>query len=127
MYIIFAFVVLIVLDAVSDATLNKPFKHFLAALHILGWLMFPVVIANLPFAPNLTFWPEFLIPVAGYVCLRYLLFDAVWNIVSGKKLSYIGTTSLYGKILSKVHPSFVFFTKASAGAVGIIILLKDYV
>lgn len=110
---IIAFAILIILDAIGDALKNKPVKHLIEALHIGGWLML------LCFAPPMNIF----VTIAGYVLLRYFLFDAVWNVTSGKRIDYIGDTSLYDRILSKVHPSLIVFTKLLAGAISIYLLL----
>lgn len=40
--------------------------------------------------------------LGGYVLLRLALFDLIFNISAGVKLTYIGTTKLYDKILQKI-------------------------
>jgi len=116
-------ILLIVLDAIGDATTDKPVKHIVQGGLVLGWLCFPIYL----FYFKLWGWVMFsdcLIMISGYICLRYLLFDAVWNLTREQRIDYIGTTSAYDKILQRVHPSLIFFTKLMAGITGIIILLR---
>ena len=122
--IILVFILLIILDALSDGLRNKPVKHLFAALHIGGWLMFPVYLYQ-HYEWHWVLWPDFLIMIAGYGCLRYFLFDATWNISAGKRLDYVGSTSLYDRILSKMHPTLVLYTKLLAGMAAISILLTN--
>jgi len=114
--IIAAFILLIVLDAVGDAVKNKPLKHLLQTFLVGFWLL-------MIYAGAFMELPEIHTAVIGYALLRYFLFDAVWNVTSGKRIDYIGSTSLYDKILSGVHPSMILFTKLIAGATGIGILI----
>jgi hypothetical protein len=121
--IILAFVILILLNAVSDGTLNKPTKHILSAFHVLGWLLFPVFIFYTEQWQWVTF-PDFLVMLLGYACLRYFLFDFAWNIARGQRIDYVGHTSFYDKLIGKVHPSFVLLTKIIAAILGVSLLIN---
>ena len=112
------FILLIVLNAISDGLKNKPLKHLFAALHILGWLMFPEYLYK-TLDWHWALYPDFFEMIGIYALLRYFLFDGVWNIVRGKKIDYIGSTSLYDKLLSKIHPGFILYTKLLAAMVAI--------
>jgi hypothetical protein len=61
--------------------------------------------------------------IVGFVFVRYFLFDAVYNKVRGLKLTYVGSSKLYDRILQRVGTSYIVFTKVCAGIVGTFFLL----
>jgi hypothetical protein len=60
--------------------------------------------------------------IIGFIFVRFLVFDVVWNIVRGVKWNYYGTTKLYDRIMIRLG-SFGWFIKAVAGIVGIVFLM----
>jgi hypothetical protein len=70
-----------------------------------------------PFIINSTDWLAY---GAGYILIRAAIFDPIYNISRGNKLSYLGNSSLYNRILKKFKaPShgywFMRFIFAVAG------------
>ena len=59
----------------------------------------------------------------SYFALRFFLFDYTWNLFAGKPLGYIGTTSLYDKLIRHIHPAINNLAKFVFGALAIIFLL----
>ena len=112
-------ILLIVLDAVGDAVKDKPIKHLVQAFNVLAWLMLPVLLSS-----DFTTYPGFLIMIGGYIGLRFLLFDAAWNITRGEKIDFIGTTSTYDEFLNNFHPTFVLYIKLLAGTIAVFLLLN---
>lgn len=60
--------------------------------------------------------------VIGFVFVRFLVFDVVWNIVRGVRWNYYGNTKLYDRIMIR-SGSFGWFIKAIAGIMGIVFLM----
>lgn len=61
--------------------------------------------------------------VTGFVFVRFLIFDVVWNLTRGVKWNYYGTTKLYDRIMVKLG-SWGWFMKVVCGIVGIVFLIK---
>lgn len=59
----------------------------------------------------------------SYFALRFFLFDYIWNIFAHKRLGYIGTTSLYDKILRRINPAMVNLAKFVFGILAIVFLI----
>ena len=62
--------------------------------------------------------------ITGFVLIRFLIFDYIYNKTRGIPLYYTGTTKLYDKLLSKVPGHFILFVKVILGIVGTIFLLN---
>lgn len=60
--------------------------------------------------------------ITGFVFVRFLIFDYVWNLSRGVKLNYYGTTKLYDRIMFSLG-SWGHFMKFVLGTVGIVFLL----
>lgn len=60
--------------------------------------------------------------ITGFVFVRFLIFDYVWNLSRGVKLNYYGTTKLYDRIMTSLG-SWGHFMKFVLGVVGIVFLL----
>jgi len=60
--------------------------------------------------------------ITGFVFVRFLVFDVVWNLVRGVAWNYYGTTKWYDRILVKLG-SWGWFMKAICGIVGIVFLM----
>lgn len=61
--------------------------------------------------------------ITGFILIRFLLFDFVYNKVRGLPVLFIGSTKIYDKLLSKVPNNFILFVKVIAGIVGTAFLL----
>jgi len=59
--------------------------------------------------------------IAGFVFVRFLIFDVVWNLVRGVKWNYYGN-KLYDRIMASLG-SFGWFLKAIWGIVGTCFLM----
>ena len=60
--------------------------------------------------------------IAGFVFVRFMIFDVIWNLVRGVKWNYYGTTKLYDRIMSQLG-SWGWFMKFVLGVVGICFLM----
>ena len=90
-------------------------------------LMSSVMLVAL-FILALIFRPEYdnrqiVLIALSYFALRFFLFDYIWNLFAGMPLIYIGTTSLYDKLLRRIHPAMVNLMKFVFGALAIIFLI----
>ena len=82
---------LILLDAVGDAFRSRGWQiphHLMEALHEGSWI---------GLLYYFTGWVN-IIPV--YILSRIAIFDVVYNLVAGNKLSYIGKSSIYGIVMT---------------------------
>ena len=60
--------------------------------------------------------------VVGFVFVRFLIFDVVYNLVRGLRWNYIGNTKIYDKVMAKLG-GFGWFVRIICGIVGIIFLI----
>lgn len=60
--------------------------------------------------------------IAGFIFVRFLVFDVVWNLVRGVRWNYYGTTKLYDRIMASLG-SWGWFMKLVCGIVGIVFLM----
>lgn len=115
---------LIVFEAIGEALIKKHcpklsliiFKWWLQWIIAIGlFLVWLVIVLNLNYVPV---WKL----IIGFVFVRFLVFDVVWNIVRGVKWNYYGTTKLYDRLMVKLG-SFGWFMKVVCGIVGIVFLM----
>ena len=121
--ILICYILSILCGAAGDALDHRGKKiagHILQGSEILIWLT--LFILALIAQPDYTTTQLVLIALS-YFALRFFLFDYTWNLFAGKPLGYIGTTSLYDKLISKLAPAMVHFLKVILGVVAIIYLL----
>lgn len=92
---------LITAEAISDAfydngskTLSGVFEFILKAVMTLVVLLWIYGIDSV-FVYDLPLWQL----IGGYVLLRFALFDAVYNLVRGLRIFYIGNSKIYDKLL----------------------------
>lgn len=86
-YILLILLSLVLANAIEDSFRTKNKKvlaHIYNSIHIVGWFYL------MKFDFNWTY-------VFQYILIRFALFDITWNLIVGKPLFYIGTTSLYDK------------------------------
>jgi hypothetical protein len=60
--------------------------------------------------------------IMGFVFVRFMIFDIVWNLSRGVKWNYYGTTKIYDRIMDKLG-SWGWFMKGVLGIVGICFLM----
>jgi hypothetical protein len=60
--------------------------------------------------------------IAGFIFVRFLIFDIAWNIARGVKWNYYGTTKLYDRIMTELA-SWGWMVKFVLGVMGICFLL----
>lgn len=74
---------------------------------------------------NMWMWynEKFWIYVAGYVLLRFALFDIIHNVSAGLPVFYIGTTKLFDIIMAKLV-SWGWFVRFIGGIIGVTWLVK---
>jgi hypothetical protein len=108
-------------EAVAEALLKK---RYTTSFIFKGWVQWLIAIALflvwfvIAYRSDIETWKLIL----GFVFVRFLVFDVVWNIVRGVKWNYYGTTKLYDRIMIRLG-SFGWFIKAVAGIVGIVFLM----
>ncbi len=76
------------------------------------------------------FWSLFLPKyIIGWVCIRYALFDIIYNISAGNKWYYIGRVKLFDRLMRKFTKKiprsyFSFWTRFLTLILGISLILK---
>jgi len=99
--------------AVSEV-IFKGWVQWLIAIVLFGvWLIITLVCIN----SYIPVWKLIL----GFVFVRFLVFDVVWNLVRGVKWNYYGN-KLYDRIMASLG-SFGWFLKAIWGIVGTCFLM----
>lgn len=86
---------LIIYDAVGDALRARGKQiphHILESVSVAAWFALIVIIAR-----GRLEWSDRLIVM--YITLRIAIFDIIFNVIKGNKWSYVGESSLYGKLL----------------------------
>ena len=61
--------------------------------------------------------------LTGFVFVRFLMFDVIYNVTRGLPLLFMGSTKLFDRILSKVPASFLAFVRVVLGIIGICFLI----
>jgi len=93
------FIVIIFLDAIGDALYDKHLKTLSGVIQTL-LLTFFITCTCLVDADTLLWpitWEGVIWLMVGYVCLRYALFDFVYNVSRGLHPFYTGSTKLLDK------------------------------
>ena len=86
----------IIVDAVGDAFRkngNQIPHHFFEATNVAIWIGVIVIVARGDIQ-----WFNRLIVM--YITARIAIFDITFNIIAGNKWSYVGKSSLYGRLLT---------------------------
>ena len=122
--IVFYFIILVILDAVGDATLNKGAKHIIQAVNVLAWLFLGTFIFYTK-QWNFLVFPDVLVMIAAYIGIRFFLFDWIWNGVRKMPIAYFGSTSVYDIFMKQFNPVFVIFIKFVVG-IGSMILIINF-
>lgn len=60
--------------------------------------------------------------IVGFVFVRFLIFDPIWNIARGQKWDYYGTTKWYDRFMVKLG-NWGWFMKLICGIVGVCFLM----
>ena len=114
-----------VLEAVHEALYDNGSKLLSGIIEaILKALIVSIALAwfagihlfNLDYIP---FWKLF----TGFVFVRFLMFDVIYNVIRGLPLLFMGSTKLFDKIFSKVPASFLAFVRVVLGIIGICFLI----
>jgi len=111
----------IILNGVGDGLNNnnhKTWGHTCNALSIGTLLVSPFIIHY-----DKSKWYGYIL---DYAFLRYSLFDASYNIASGQRYNYIGTTAGTDIIFRKAPTNFRTFTKGISLIVGIALPINDF-
>ena len=61
--------------------------------------------------------------ILGFVFIRFLIFDIIYNLTRGLQWNYIGNTKIYDKLISKLG-GFGWFVRLILGIIGIVFLLQ---
>ena len=93
----------IVSGAIGDGLNDKGKK-------LIGHAFKAVEIGSLLISPFIIYTNLWLAYIASYLLIRASIFDPIYNITRGNKLSYIGDSSLWGKFLKKLKaPSYGYW------------------
>ena len=111
-------------EAVYEALYDKGQKALSVIFELV--LKVGIVIICLYYLSGYRFLLYELIPMwkvfAGFVLLRFAMFDLTWNLVRGVKWNYYGTVKLYDRLMAKLG-GYGWFLKIIAGIVGVCFLL----
>ena len=86
----------IIYDAVGDALRAKGKQiphHILEVVGVAMWFVIVVLIAR-----GRLEWHDKLLIM--YITCRIAIFDVIFNVIKGNKWSYVGTSSIYGIVVS---------------------------
>jgi hypothetical protein len=125
MILLITALVFILTEAILEALLKKRypnsfiFKWWVQWIIAIGLFLIWLFLIALPFDK---YFVETWKLIAGFVFVRYLVFDVVWNLVYGVKWDYYGTTKLYDRVMTKLG-SWGWMMKAICGIIGICFLL----
>jgi hypothetical protein len=97
--ILFYAILFILFEAIGEALLKK---HYPTSYIFKGWLQWVIAIALFliwfVIAYNFDkYYVETWKLITGFVFVRALIFNPIYNIVSGLPISYYGTTKLYDR------------------------------
>lgn len=110
--IIILYILSILFNAVGDG-LNDSGKKGIG--HILQALAFiPLLFDN----------PIWYVAIPSYTLLNIALFDYAYNISRGEDIDFVGTTSLWDRLISKVPFGFMLFVRLMAFIVGIFLIIN---
>ena len=118
-------ILFILFEAVTEAILKKRYP---SSWIFKGWVQWVIAIALFALWFVIIFLCDgYVIEtwklILGFIFVRFLVFDVVWNLVYGVKWSYYGKTKLYDRIMDSLG-SWGWFMKAVCGIVGIVFLLN---
>lgn len=110
-------------EAIYEALYDKGKKSLSAIFEFV--LKIGIVVICLYYLSGYRFLLYHIIPMwkvfAGFVLLRFAMFDLTWNLVRGVKWNYYGTVKLYDRIMTKLG-GYGWFLKIIAGIVGVCFL-----
>jgi hypothetical protein len=107
-------------DAIGDASLDTGDKmngHLFASLSILLLLLLLAIGREVTIG-------QWIWLVVGYVFIRFAIFDLTYNAIADLPWYYIGSTSLYDKVMSLWGGGALLFARIIAGIGGISILIR---
>jgi len=113
-------------EAICEALIRKHCSK-LSEIIFKWWLQWiiAIVLFAVWFVLALNF-DRYYIPVwkliAGFVFVRFMLFDVIWNLARGAKWNYYGITKLYDRIMTSLG-GFGWWIKICCGVVGICFLM----
>jgi hypothetical protein len=115
----------ILVEAITEALIKKRYPQ---SFIFKGWVQWVIAIGLFLiwlFAIALPFDKYYVSTVKlilGFIFVRFLIFDVVWNLTFGVKWNYYGTTKLYDRIMSELG-GFGWFMKGVIGLIGICFLI----
>jgi hypothetical protein len=96
-YILIILFLQVICDAVGDAMrfrCRQVLHHFFEALQIVCWGAAIYLSAN----NDISSWGNILV---YYVCVRFIFFDTIFNLIAKLKWDYVGRFSLYGMVFAR--------------------------
>jgi hypothetical protein len=119
-------IVLVVLDAMEDAMNRKP--ETAKKGHAAGtWFVGLFIVFALVWDPEMRYAGDwvgaFMSMCFGYIGFRVSLFNPIWNLFSGQKLTYLGETAWQDQVEKMYMPPWSFWiTRIFAFAFGILLV-----
>jgi len=118
---IYIIIILIVLDALKDSLYDRGAKTVSGVIDL---IYLSVMICGVVLMHGDWIW------IVIYVCLRWSVFDIIYNLIRGLPIFYIGTTKPIGRIIRAVfHENsvhFLFITKLMALFSAIALIIEIY-
>lgn len=118
-------IIFILFEAVTEGLLKRFNKADWLFVNWVQWLTAFALFASwfvlvaLPFDNySVPIWKQ----VLGFIFVRFLIFDVVWNIVRGVRWNYYGTTKLYDRIMFELG-GVGWMAKIICGIMGLCFLL----
>jgi len=106
---IYIIIILVVLDALKDSLYDRGAKTVSGVIDL---VYLSVMICGVVLMHGDWLW------IVIYVCLRWSIFDVIYNLIRGLPIFYIGTTKPIGMVVRRVfHENavhFLFITKLAA-------------
>ena len=118
---IYIIIILIVLDALKDSLYDRGAKTISGVIDL---VYLSVMICGVVLMHGDWIW------IVIYVCLRYALFDLIYNLIREKEIFYIGTTKpidiLIRRIFHENAVHFLFITKLVALISAVALMFFNY-
>jgi len=118
-------ILFICFEAIGEALIKRRYPESFIFNSALQWIISVSLFVIWLFAIALPF-DKYYVPdwklIAGFIFVRFLVFDVVWNVVRGVEWNYYGTKKWYDRTMTKLG-SWGWFMKAICGIVGIVFLI----
>jgi hypothetical protein len=119
-------ILIIVFEAIAEALIKRHFPA-VSAIVFRWWVQWLIAIALFALWLLIVLnFDKYYVPVwkliTGFVFVRFMIFDIIYNLTSGLKWNYYGTTKLYDRIMIRLG-GWGWFMKGVCGIIGICFLM----